>query len=125
MTPPPEPRAAAWLHRVFVRPMTSGAKRAFVTLLAISFAVGGANLLFTARQVGSTRAAAASIAQLCQAGNEHDAKQIILWERIIAISQPPAHETPAQRARRLATVRAFEAYLHTLFAPRDCNAITH
>ena len=118
-------RLAAQVRRAVVRPMTSGAKRAFVTLLAISFAIGGANLLFTAREVNSTRAAAASITQLCLLGNEARAQQVILWERIIAISAPPPHETAAQRARHAATVRSFEVYLHKLFAPRNCAALRH
>ena len=125
-------RAAARLRRAAVRPMTSGAKRAFITLLAISLALAGANLLFTAREVGNTRAAittsaraAASVAQLCQLGNEARAQQIILWEHILTISRPPPHETPAQERRRLATVRAFGRYLHQVFAPRDCRALHH
>ena len=125
-------RLGAQVRRAVVRPMTSGAKRAFVTLLAISFAVGGANLLFTARQVSDTRAAlaasvraAASVTQLCQLGNESRAQQVVLWEHIITISRPPPHETPAQERRRLATVRAFGAYLHEVFAPRDCRALHH
>ena len=112
--------------------MTSGAKRAFITLLVISFAIGGANLLFTAREVSATRAAgiaavraAASVVQLCQSGNEFRAQQVTLWEHIIAISQPPPHETRAQKRARLATVRAFGAYLHQVFAPRNCRAPHH
>lgn len=136
MTEPQPPgwraRAAATVRRAVVRPMTSGAKRAFITLLAISFAVGGANLLFTARQVNDVRAAitasaraAASVTQLCELGNEARAQQARLWEHIITISRPPPHETPAQERGRLATVRAFNRYLHEVFRPRDCRALRH
>lgn len=110
--------------------MTSGAKRAFITLLVISFAIGGANLLFTARQVNDVRVAeqasarsAASIVQLCQLGNESRAQQDALWDHLLTIAQPPPHETPAQKRHRLAMTRAFAAYVHRVFAPRDCHKL--
>jgi hypothetical protein len=110
-----------------MRPMDAGTKRAFLTLLVISFALAAANLMFTAREVGSVRAAeqaaarsTASVVQLCQLGNESRAQQVTLWDHLIAISRPPPHQTPAQQRRRLATTRAFVAYVHKVFAPRDC-----
>ena len=112
--------------------MTSGAKRAFITLLVISFAIGGANLLFTARQVNDVRSAeqasarsAASVVQLCQLGNESRAQQVTLWEHLVTVSSPPPHETRAQKRKRLSTVRAFLGFVHHVFAPRDCRALTH
>lgn len=113
--------------------MTPGAKRAFVTLLVIAFAIGAANLLFTAREVNAVRVAdarsahaAASTLQLCQAGNEARRQQIVLWDHLIAVAQPPAHETRAARVRRLAVTRAFVIYIHHVFAPRNCkHPLTH
>jgi len=109
--------------------MTPGALRASVFLLLFSLALAAANLLFTAREVNGVRAAethaaraSASVVQLCLLGNESRAQQIILWEHIITIAQPPPGETPAQRRARLATTRAFVIYLHKVFAPRNCNA---
>ena len=64
---------------------------------------------------------AASVTQLCRAGNEARAQQVILWEHILRIARAPAHETPAHARDRLATERAFEAYVHKVFAPRDCS----
>lgn len=110
--------------------MTPGAKRAFITLLVISFMIGGANLLFTARQVNDVRAAeqasarsAASVVQLCQLGNQARAQQVSLWEHLVTVAAPPPHETRAGRRRRLATARAFIGYVHKVFAPRNCHAI--
>ena len=67
---------------------------------------------------------AASVTQLCQAGNEARAQQVQLWQFVVHISRTPPHQTPAQAAQRARTVRAFEAYLHRVLAPRDCHAIT-
>src|SRR5262249_30141168 len=107
--------------------MTPGALRATVFLLLLSLLLARANLLLTAREVGGVRAAetrsaqnAANITQLCLLGNEARAQQIVLWEHIVQIAQPPPRETPAQRRARLATTRTFVAYLHKVFAPRDC-----
>lgn len=108
--------------------MTSGAKRAFITLLLIAFAIGGANLLFTAREVNAVRHVAAAaarnaatIVQLCQAGNEARRQQIVLWEHLVAVAQPPPRESPAAKLKRQAVARAFLAYVHRVFAPRNCR----
>ncbi len=124
------PRPPGWRTRLrarVLRPMTSGAKRAFLTLLVISFALAGANLEFTAREVNGVRTAeataarsVASVVQLCQLGNESRAQQVTLWEHLVTISKPPPHETAAQRRERLATIRVFIAYVQRVFAPRDC-----
>jgi hypothetical protein len=119
-------RPPGWRTRL-VRPMDAGTKRAFLTLLVISFTLAAANLMFTAREVGSVRAAeqaaarsTASVVQLCQLGNESRAQQVILWDHVITISRVPPHETAAEKRKRLATVRAFVAYVHRVFKARDC-----
>jgi hypothetical protein len=123
-TPPSDRRTRLWkrVRGTFYAPMTAGARRAFITLLVISFALAGMNLLFTARQVHAARAASASVVQLCQLGNESRAQQVSLWEHLVTISKPPPHETAAQRRRRLANTRAFLAYVRAVFRPRDCAA---
>jgi hypothetical protein len=111
-----------WVHGTFYAPMTVGARRAFVTLLVIVFLLAGMNLVFTARQVNAVRAAAASVVQLCQLGNETRGQQVSLWEHLVTISRPPPHESAAERRRRLADTRAFLAYVEKVFAKRDCTA---
>jgi hypothetical protein len=96
-------------------------------LLALVLLVGGGNLWATYDQVGTVRAAeaasarnAASVAQLCQAGNASRAQQITLWDHFAAISKPPPHQTAAQAAARQKSVAAILAYIRRVFAPRDC-----
>jgi hypothetical protein len=85
------------------------------------------NYFGTQSAIRHATAAAATTVALCQAGNTSRAQQVTLWDHILTISAnspPPLHETRAQHAQRLATARAFEAYVHHIFAPRDCTAIT-
>lgn len=109
--------------------MTPGARRAVVVLFVLSFALAAANLFWTSHEVGAVSGAvrqashaAATTAQLCEAGNQSRAQQVTLWEHLVAVAQPPPHETPAQERQRLATARAFIAYVHKVFAPRNCSA---
>lgn len=111
--------------------MTKGALKAVVFLFLFSLVLAAGNYLFTAREVNNTRAALiasqraeASALQLCQAGNEARAQQIILWEHLVAVAQQPPHQTPAQQRHRLAVARAFLAYVHQVFRPRNCRALT-
>lgn len=120
--PPPRPAWRRWLHALVDAPMTTGARRAFLSLFLVTLMLFGINLLFTARQVNDARAAAASVVQLCQLGNEARAQQVSLWEYVTSIAPPPPHETPAERQKRLATVRAFLAHVRKVLAPRDCTA---
>ena len=112
--------------------MSRGALQATLFLFVFTLVLFAANLLFTAHEVTAVRAALVasqraetSSMQLCQAGNEARAQQIQLWQFVVHISKTPPHQTPAQAAQRARTVRAFEAYLHRVLAPRDCHAITH
>lgn len=109
--------------------MSRGAAHAALFLFVFTLVLFAANLLFTAHQVGSLRAVdtaaarnAASIVQLCEAINGNRAQQLILWDHIIAVAHAPPHETPAARAQRLAGLRAFGAFVHKVFAPRNCHA---
>ena len=63
---------------------------------------------------------AASVTQLCQAGNEARAEQIQLWQFVVHISKSAPHQA-AQHAR---AVRAFEAYRHHVFRPSNCQSIS-
>ena len=99
--------------------------------LIVIFALLAAGTLFSYFSAQSAirhaTATTASVVQLCQAGNEQRAQQRLLWDHVLTISanshQP--HETPAQKRRRLATARAFEAYVHQVFRARDCAAVFH
>ena len=64
-----------------------------------------------------------NVVQLCQSGNEARAEQRQLWNYIIAISQPPPHQTPAEKADHARRLLLFEAKLNKTFAPRDCTHI--
>jgi hypothetical protein len=107
-------------RRLPFRPITPGAARAFVFLSVLTVLLSAAAYYFSVRAVQGEIASRASVVQLCQASNESRAQQVTLWTHLIAISQPPPHETAAQKRQRQATTREFLAYVRTVFAPRDC-----
>ena len=100
---------------------------AAVFLAVFTLVLFAANLLFTAHEVNGVRNAEASVIQLCQSGNEQNARQIALWDHLLTISaaSPVPHETPEMRRFRLAAARALETYVHRVFAARDCTAQFH
>ena len=63
---------------------------------------------------------AATIAELCQAGNNARADQLRLWEYVIHSTRPPPGETLPQRAQRIRSQAAFDDYLRRVLAPRNC-----
>jgi hypothetical protein len=77
----------------------------------------------------SARQTALSASQLraanitsCQAANGTRAQTIQLWDYILSLPAAPApHETAAQKAARLKAKADFRAYVHRVFAPRDCE----
>ena len=91
-----------------------------VYLTALVLIVGAGSYTLSTAAVHRANRAAATVTQLCMSGNEFRAEQIGLWEYVIRVSKPPAHETPAAREHRLAVVAAFDAHLHQVFKPRDC-----
>lgn len=110
--------------------MTPGARHAAVFLVVLIVALNGANLLWTSRQVGNLRKVTATVrtehdvqVYACQLGNESRVQEITLWEHVAAISAAPPHETPRQARARRARIAAFLAYVHRVFAPRDCETI--
>jgi len=99
----------------------SPATRVVLAIVAIALLVAsalvGEYFLFG---VASTASQIAQVAQqdqraLCESGNTARAQQIELWQYIIGLSSPP--KTPQQKQN----VALFEAYLKTVFKPRDCN----
>ena len=106
--------------RVF-RTVSQGTARAFVVLAALSLLLSAASGWIAVRAVQGELSSRASVVQLCQAGNDSRAQQVILWTHLVAISVPPPHETAAARQKREATVTAFLAFVHKVFAPRDCT----
>ncbi len=111
--------------------MTKDALKATIFLLLLTLFLFGVNIVFTSREVHDLQVAefnagkaAASVVQLCRDGNAHDRKQIVLWEKIIAISKPPPHETLEQRRNRLTETAAVLSYIHRLFAPANCSNLS-
>jgi hypothetical protein len=117
-------RAAAWGRPTpeGIPFMTRGARYSVVFLFVLSFLLAGGSYWLSTSAVHKAVANRASLVQLCRAGNESRAQQVTLWEHLVTISQPPSHETARQRVRRLATARAFIAYVKRVFMPRDCAA---
>jgi hypothetical protein len=101
--------------------MTRGTLYAAVFLAVFTLFLFAVSLVFTIREVNQAGAAAASVVQLCQAGNELRAQQVTLWVHLVAIAQRPG-ETAAQRRARMAQSRVFIAYVEHVFAPQNCAA---
>jgi hypothetical protein len=102
--------------------MPAGVVRGFVFLSLLALLLSGASSWVSVRAVQGEVSSRASVVQLCQAGNESRAQQVTLWTHLVAISAPPPHETPAQKAARAKTVREFLAYVRQVFKARDCAA---
>lgn len=103
-------RLAAWLRGLHARfPMTRGAAYAMVFLFVLSFLLAGGSYWLAVRN-------AATVEQLCEAGNEARAEQIANWDYIIKLSGPP----PTAHGR--AVLAEFEHHLRAEFAPRNCSA---
>ena len=103
------------------RTVSQGTARAFVMLALLALVLSAASGVIAVRAVQGEIRTKASVVQLCQAGNDARAQQRTLWEHLIAISVPPAHQTPEQEARRAKVIASFLAYVRQVFAPRDCG----
>ena len=115
-----QPRSWEGWARLPFRPISRGAARAVVTLFVLAFLLSGGAYWLSVRAVQGEVRSRASVVQLCQAGNESRAQQVTLWTHLIAISQPPPHETAAQKQQRQATIRVFLGYVRKVFKARDC-----
>jgi hypothetical protein len=115
-----QPHSWTGWARLPFRPITRGAARAFVVLSVVTLLLSGAAYFFSTRAVQGEIRSRASVVQLCQAGNESRAQQVTLWTHLIAISQPPPHETAAQKQKRQALVREFLGYVRQIFKARNC-----
>lgn len=122
------PRGPDWRTRLRTRLqpenggpfMTTATRYSIVFLFVLSFLLAGGSYYLATSAVRGEVGSRASVVQLCQAGNASRAQQVTLWTRLVTLSQPPPHETAAERARRAATIRVFLAYVRRLFAPRNC-----
>jgi hypothetical protein len=56
----------------------------------------------------------------CQAGNGSRAQQVQLWDHLVSISKPPQGESAAQASQQKHEVGQFLAYVHRVFAQRNC-----
>jgi hypothetical protein len=103
------------------RTVSQGTAQAFVILAVLALLVAGASSWFSVRAVQGEINSRASVVQLCQAGNEARAQQVVLWSHLVQVSVPPPHETAAQKQRRAAAVAGLLRYVRQVFAPRDCS----
>lgn len=91
---------------------------AVAVLLVTGLAVNTSALVLLARSLDGIRGASVTA---CQLANVTRAQDITLWNHVLdAPARPRPGETAAQQARQIA---AFRAYVHQVFAPRDCTAI--
>lgn len=116
------PRSRAGWARLPFRPASLGAAQAFVFLAVLTLLLAAAAYLFSTRAVQGEIRSRASVVQLCQAGNESRAQQVTLWTHLIAISQPPPHETAAQKRQRQELIAGFLGYVRKVFKARNCAA---
>ena len=108
-------------RRIFA-PISRGAARAFVFLSVLTFLLAAGSYWLSVRAVRGEVANRATVVQLCETGNGFRAQQVTLWTHLIATSQPPPHETAAQRRQRDALIAGLLAYVRKVFAPRNCTA---
>jgi hypothetical protein len=59
----------------------------------------------------------------CQASNTSRAENLRIWDYLIALSKPPARDTPAQKAAAEKTLAKIQAEVNQAFALRNCQAI--
>jgi hypothetical protein len=92
-----------------------------VYLTVIIVSVFAVSLLTSSYAAHRASVNSVSIVQLCKSIDAQRARQVILWEHLIAIEPAPPHETPQARAQRLRFTSAFLAYVERVFAPADCR----
>lgn len=101
--------------------ITRGARYAVVFLFVLSFLLAAGSYGLSTAAVRRAVSSRASVVQLCQLGNESRAQQVTLWERLVAISPPPPHQTPAQARAREKLISEFLGFVRREFAPRNCT----
>lgn len=90
-----------------------------VIVVMTAAAVGGAWLIgLHATQQASKNAV--TITQLCQAGNQARAQQILLWDHLVAVAPKPPSESVQARTARLRTATDFLKFVDQVFAARNC-----
>lgn len=80
----------------------------------------GWNIHQTNETADKTDAVASTEAEVCKALNDQNVVQKDLWETILGFD-PPADETPEQRAVREGRATEFRTALDKAFAPHDCS----
>ena len=114
-----QPRPRAGWKRPPLRTVTPA--RAFVFLSVLTFLLAAGSYWLSVRAVQGEVRSRASVVQLCQAGNTARAQQVTLWTHLVQISQPPPHETAAQKRQRQATIAGFLQFVRQVFKARDCT----
>jgi hypothetical protein len=103
--------------------ITRGSLYSVIILFVVMIVLTGASYALESNTISRIQRNSASITQLCQLGNDARSQQIRLWQFVISLSRPPPHETARQERQRQADLRAFEAYLHRVFKPRNCSVL--
>ena len=91
----------------------------YLTILIV--AVFTAALLTSSYAARRATSAAVTVTQLCETINATRARQVVLWEHLMAVEAVPRGESAAARAVRLRASAAFIAYIQRIFAPADCH----
>ena len=63
---------------------------------------------------------AATVAELCQQGNDLRHRQVVLWQYLITAVPPPPQETPEERRQRLLADSQLMGSVERIFAPQNC-----
>lgn len=59
----------------------------------------------------------------CGLTNQQRTQEVLLWDKVITLSQPPPHASAQQLQQYYQKIRVFHSYLVKTFAPRNCGAI--
>jgi hypothetical protein len=97
--------------------------RILAVSLATDIVLSVVCLFLALNQAGVSHSIHQSQLAACAIGNQFRATQTQVWEHVLGFSTAPPGETAAQRAKRLAILKAFQAYLTSQFRPVDCTAL--
>lgn len=107
-------RVRHWKQRVF-RAAVTAAVIAVIALGGMAYAIWQNHEAVAAVHVNQI--------QGCHIANMIRLREVQLWEHVVAVSRPPAGETPADRKQRQQTTRLFLGYVHRTFRELDCQRL--
>lgn len=93
-----------------------------LTVLVAAFGYLSVHTANAAHENGVTIAQLhASQIQGCRVNNDAKAKQAALWAFVVAALQPPASDTPAQKAAAQKFLAKLERHIDSAYMVRDCQ----